>query len=349
MSTLKLVGWCCIAFTVTGCATTPRSNARYWKLEQCSTAPSLTVRFNRPDGTVITTIPRETCQRLDAATKKIQSVANYDVKQVFISDDEQPNAFASLAKDGKPIAAVTIGMLSAVKSDEAAWAGLMGHEIAHHVKRHREGRKSAKGASEATGNVVANVISMAVPGVGGVIGGMVGGTVAQNAVYGAYTRPQEAEADELGLRWMVEAGYDPRGLSRLFESLGKNSSVPAFLSTHPASDDRARMVETFIASRPNLVAGNAAPQLSIAQPVGPVAARNCEDSTSEIRLKTLCLSTDGCEQEIRAITKFCSNARNDSCVAARDQLPTYCNRVSKAYSDRACDAAVSKVRVYCRE
>ena len=142
-------------------------------------------------------------------------------------------------------------MLTAIGPDEAAWAGLLGHEIAHHVKRHSEGRGGAATTAAVTGNVLANVVSYAIPGVGGLVGGTIAGTAAQNAVYGAYTRPQEAEADEVGLKWMVAAGYDPQGMLRLFKALSASgsSSMPAFLSTHPANEERARMVEAFIASR----------------------------------------------------------------------------------------------------
>jgi predicted Zn-dependent protease len=49
---------------------------------------------------------------------------------------------------------------------------------------------------------------------------------------------------------MAAAGYDPRGLLRLFQVLGRGSSAPGFLSTHPATDDRIEAVEKFIAARP---------------------------------------------------------------------------------------------------
>jgi predicted Zn-dependent protease len=100
---------------------------------------------------------------------------------------------------------------------------------------------------------LANVVSYAIPGVGGLVGGTIAGTAAQNAVYGAYTRPQEAEADQVGLQWMVAAGYDPQGMLRLFKALSASgsSSMPAFLSTHPANEERVKVVEAFIASSGN--------------------------------------------------------------------------------------------------
>jgi len=239
------------ASALSGCATKPSANARGWNLEQCADSPSETVDLNRPDGTKAASVPRASCVALRSAAEKIQAQAGFKLTRIYIADVKTPNAFATRDKAGKPVAAVTLGMLTAIGPDEAAWAGLLGHEIAHHVRRHSEGRQGAATTAVVTGNVLANMVSYAIPGVGGLVGGTIAGTAAQNAVYGAYTRPQEAEADEVGLKWMVASGYDPEGMLRLFRVLSAegSSSMPAFLSTHPANEERARMVEAFIASR----------------------------------------------------------------------------------------------------
>jgi len=230
-----------------GCATTgPTSSTRYWKLEGCTNLPNPRVNFNRQDGTRIATIDRLVCERVQTAATKIQNAASYQVSQIYITDLEAVNAFATFDKNGKSFVIANIGMLQAIGADEDAWAGLLGHEIAHLVRNHREGRQEAKSAAEVGGQVVGNILSFLVPGVGGWAAGTVGGTATQWAMYGAYTRPQEAEADQLGLTWMVAAGYDPRGLTRLFEILSKQSSLPAFLSTHPGGEDRAKSVQDYV-------------------------------------------------------------------------------------------------------
>ena len=251
------------------CATNPLSSARFWNLDVCASAASGNVRFTRADGSEIAVIPRRSCQAVHAASEKIQSASNFRLSRVLIADLDSPNAFATHDKSGNPIAVVTVGMLSALGGDEEAWAGLLGHEIAHLVKRHGEGRREAQASARGAGNVIGNVIAYSVPGVGGWIGGTVAGTATQMAVYGNYTRPQEAEADQLGLEWMVRAGYDPRGLSRLFEVLGKSASLPAFLSTHPAASDRAQMVEAYIA-RTGRSPAQSIPPIAIAQAIPPV-------------------------------------------------------------------------------
>jgi len=98
--------------------------------------------------------------------------------------------------------------------------------------------------------VLGNIVAALVPGVGGFVAGNAASFGTTNAMYGSFTRPQESEADELGLKWMVEAGYDPQGMERLFRVLATNvSALPGFLSTHPGAEDRARKVREFIEAR----------------------------------------------------------------------------------------------------
>lgn len=239
---------CFLTLMLLGCATNQLSNARYWKLGVCSEAKNAHIRFAKSDGTTLATVPKEACARIQTALDKLQGQANYRIDELYFVDSDGVNAFATRDKNNNAIVVVTIEMLKTLGIDEDAWAGLIGHEIAHLVKRHGEGRDSAKNAATSSGQVIANILSGLIPGVGGAVAGTVGGTIAQNAMYGAYTRPQEAEADQLGLDWMVAAGYDAQGLVRLFDILGKQSSLPAFISTHPGADDRAKMVKDFVAS-----------------------------------------------------------------------------------------------------
>src|SRR5262252_1034614 len=143
MTRMSFGALCCAVLVLSSCATRlPSRSARYWQLKECAQASSPSVRFLRPDGSSTVTVPRETCTRLQSAANKIQTVAGYELSQVLIADVKEPNAFATLDKNGTPVAVVTLGMVSALGPDEDAWAGLMGHEIAHHVKHHSDTRRS---------------------------------------------------------------------------------------------------------------------------------------------------------------------------------------------------------------
>ena len=201
------------------------------------------------DGTTLTTIDRLVCERVQAAANRVQEKAKFQLSYILILDLDTPNAFATYDRNGGPIVGLHLGMLQTVGTDEDAWAGLLGHEIAHLAMNHRAGRQEAQSSAQTSGRLVGNIVSALIPGIGGAVAGTVSGTATQMAVYGSYTRPQETEADQLGLTWMVEAGYDPRGLTRLFDMLAKHASAPAFLSTHPGAQERSKMVEDYISKR----------------------------------------------------------------------------------------------------
>jgi predicted Zn-dependent protease len=67
----------------------------------------------------------------------------------------------------------------------------------------------------------------------------------------SFSRAQELEADEIGVRTIAKAGYDPYGAARFLASLGRQSAMRAtmlgekpgqqnmnFLSTHPSTPER---------------------------------------------------------------------------------------------------------------
>jgi predicted Zn-dependent protease len=71
-----------------------------------------------------------------------------------------------------------------------------------------------------------------------------------------YGRSDELESDRLGVRFMTEAGYDPRQMMdvmKILESASKGAGGrPEFLSTHPNPGNRqAHIQETIVKLYPN--------------------------------------------------------------------------------------------------
>jgi predicted Zn-dependent protease len=67
-----------------------------------------------------------------------------------------------------------------------------------------------------------------------------------------FGRDDEREADAYGVRFTIAAGYDPRGLIRLFESLQAlerrpGGSFDQLLASHPATTERIERIERQIA------------------------------------------------------------------------------------------------------
>jgi predicted Zn-dependent protease len=65
-----------------------------------------------------------------------------------------------------------------------------------------------------------------------------------------YSREHELQADRLGVRFMGQAGYDPRMLidvMRILEEAG-GGGPPEFFSTHPNPENRIQEIEEAIAA-----------------------------------------------------------------------------------------------------
>lgn len=145
--------------------------------------------------------------------------------------------------------------LLALMNDEAELAGVLGHEVGHVAAQHSQRRQSA-----ATRNTLLGVLGQVL--VGAVAGDSGLGQLLQRGIGTGsqlltlkFSRSQEYEADDLGIRYLVSAGYDPKALSSMLASLaaqntldgrvrGQASAVPEWASTHPDPASRVRRALT---------------------------------------------------------------------------------------------------------
>ena len=133
------------------------------------------------------------------------------------------------------------GMIEAAKS-EAEVAGVMGHELAHVILRH--------GTAQATKGQKFQIGAMAGQVLGAILGGRTGAVVSQGSQLGLgtwflkYSREYEREADLLGAQLMARAGYDPRAMASMFETIERQggSGGPEFLSDHPNPGNRVQAI-----------------------------------------------------------------------------------------------------------
>lgn len=132
--------------------------------------------------------------------------------------------------------------------NEAQLAGVLGHEIGHVVGRHAAERVAKQKLTQGlTGAAVLatydpdNPSSANKAGMAMVIG---------NLLSMKYGRDQELESDELGVRFMLDAGYDPEaliGVMRILaEASGGGRRQPEFMSTHPNPENRVGRIREAI-------------------------------------------------------------------------------------------------------
>lgn len=131
---------------------------------------------------------------------------------------------------------VNRGMIEAARN-EGEMAGVMAHELSHVALRH--------GTAQATKAQKYGLLA-GILGIGGQILGGPAGAAAQIAGQGVgvyflkFSREYETEADILGAQIMAGAGYDPRDLANMFQTIERQSGGGGggFLSDHPSPANR---------------------------------------------------------------------------------------------------------------
>ena len=138
--------------------------------------------------------------------------------------------------------------LMGIMNDEAELAFVLGHETGHIAARHAQQRQS-----RSTRNSVLGVLGVLL---GSVVGGGFGDLIAQGAQYSSqlgtlrFSREQEYQSDQLGIRYITSAGYDPNAGASMLAALTRSSALeariqgnsgratPEWASTHPLSQNR---------------------------------------------------------------------------------------------------------------
>lgn len=155
----------------------------------------------------------------------------------LLDDDQTVNAFA--LPGGQVF--ITDALANRLET-EAQFAGVIGHEIGHVVGRHGAERLAKSQLSQGLlGAVAVASENQQTTAVAAAVAGLV--TM-------KYGREDELESDDLGVRFMADAGYDPRAMVRVMEILAEASEggrPPEFFSTHPNPDNRIARIEEAIA------------------------------------------------------------------------------------------------------
>jgi len=235
-----------VALFATACATNPATGKRQISLvgerqevemgreaaEEVGTAIGL---YTAPQlNTYVGTVGR----RLAAASERPQLDWSFQVV-----DDPAVNAFAL---PGGYIY-VTRGLLAHLNS-EAELAAVLGHEIGHVTARHSVNQISRTQLAT-LGLGVGMILKPELRRFGQL------GEAGLGLLMLKYGRDDENQADELGLRYMTKANYDPRAMPDVMHMLGRVSEsdntgrVPNWLSTHPNPTDREERVTTKISQQ----------------------------------------------------------------------------------------------------
>ena len=180
---------------------------------------------------------------------------------------------------------VNRGMFDAA-ADEGEVVGVMAHEISHVLLRH--GTANATKAQ----NPWLQLGQLAGAVGGGMVGGGLGSLIQQGTGFGLgtlllrYSRDFEKQADLLGSQIMARAGYDPRDLAHMFETIEKTtggSGNPQWMSSHPNPGNRTQYITQEAAA---LTIGPAADQSQFEPMKARFSSQPTAKSTAEVERKT---------------------------------------------------------------
>lgn len=153
----------------------------------------------------------------------------------LLADQSTINAFAL---PGGQIF-ITYALFSKLENEDQL-AGVIGHEIGHVVGRHSADRMSKQGLTEGLLNGVAVAID---PNTAQ------GAAAIANIINMKYGREDELESDDLGVRFMINAGYNPEemiGVMEILKTAAGDDRVPEFQSTHPDPENRIEKIKEAI-------------------------------------------------------------------------------------------------------
>lgn len=160
--------------------------------------------------------------------------------EVVIIDNPTINAFAA---PGGIVGVHNGTLLSA--DNEAQLASVLGHELAHLSQRHfvRGQEQQQKAMLPTMAAMLGSLVLAATTRGDAGIAAMAATQAAAQQNMLRFSRENEQEADRIGMKTIVDAGYDPNSFPSMFENMlaanrysGRNP--PEFLLTHPLTENR---------------------------------------------------------------------------------------------------------------
>ena len=247
---LRRACWLLMAALVAGCATSPTGRQQFMlvspdaavSMAQAAYMDTLRQLARRGklmnDPQLAERMARITGRLVAVAVEEYPHTARWAWSVALVDDADVLNAWAMAG--GRM--AIFRGLIETLDLSDAEIAHIMGHEIAHAVANHHAERMSMVLAQNLAVSVVKQNTeqdSQAAP---------IANTVATVALTLPNSRSGEEEADNLGMRMAIKAGYDPQAAVTLWQKMADHGGPrpPEFLSTHPDPASRITALSALV-------------------------------------------------------------------------------------------------------
>jgi predicted Zn-dependent protease len=235
-----LVALAVLALSLTGCVTNPATGKTELRLissdEEVQMGRSIDSEVRKQYQVVAGGAAADRVQRIGARIAAVSDRRDFPYHFALLQSDEV-NAFA--APGGYVY--VTGGLESMAESD-AELAAVMAHEVGHVAAGH-----SVQQLQTALGFQIFSDLLLGDKG--GAAARAAADIAFSNVIMTGFSRSDEFEADEIGVKYAASAGYDPYGMASFFEKLEQRERAGninrnfEFLMSHPNTPERRRRAE----------------------------------------------------------------------------------------------------------
>jgi putative metalloprotease len=174
-------------------------------------------------------------KRLASITKKVGKDINGQPVNFKVYQDKEVNAWAM----ANGCVRINTGLMDLMNDDEVI--GVVGHEMGHvalgHTKKAMQVAYSAAAARSAAGTFGGDGLAQ--------LSNSEWGELGEAFVNAQFSQSQESDADNFSYDFLTKKSLDRRALLTAFQKLAAGGSDDrSMLSSHPASADRAKNIET---------------------------------------------------------------------------------------------------------
>ena len=177
---------------------------------------------------------------VERAWQRIAKADGFTPVKVNYENDNSPNAWVAFKSQKDYTIHVTRGLMKILNTEDEM-AGVWGHEIGHVRLGHY-----TKGKLRSVGwNIAGQLLAKKTGKITQTVG-----QVGMNLAEKGFSRQQETQSDEYGVKLLVKAGYNPMGLYYAMKAFKDNgfgtaSGIANWFSTHPATTERLAALQGF--------------------------------------------------------------------------------------------------------
>ena len=244
---LVLIPIVCIALLAVGCTTNPathKSQLVFSTEKEIAIGTEAAPEFEKQFGGEVANENLQAYVRSVGAKVSAKNVVEVEWPYEYtVLNSDIPNAFA--LPGGKIY--ITAGLMRAM-TNERQLGGVLGHETGHVVARHSMDQIQ----QQMIAGGLASIVGYAIGGDVGAVAEMATKVATKMATL-KYSRDDEFEADQLGIRYMARAVYNPWGMVELLQVLeslsgSKGGAFTEMMQTHPLTANRIADAEEIIRS-----------------------------------------------------------------------------------------------------